>query len=121
MRFEVLKYLLVGCNSVGAESGLVVADDEGPPWAVTAAINLTGLTQGCNAGDWCDVSVAGVKTRIESQLKGMSSFMFYSIEVKKHPFLCPCYLQQLVRFWQNDSDDDCGSDDASCFKVLTTG
>lgn len=53
----MLKYLFVGCNGSGAASGLVVEDDEGLPRAVTAAINQTGLTQDCNGGDWCDVSV----------------------------------------------------------------
>lgn len=44
MELLVLKYLLLDFNGSGAESGLVADDDERPPRAVTAAINLTGRT-----------------------------------------------------------------------------
>lgn len=53
------------------------ANDEGLPQAAAAAINLTGLRQGCDGGYWHDVSVHP-GTQSESRL-----FMFYSAEVRK--------------------------------------
>lgn len=86
-------------------------DDEAPPQAATAAINLTGLTQDCNGGDWCDV--AGEKTGVESQLWGMRPFMSYRAEVRKHAYLRRCFLV----FWWTDADGASDGDDASCFKT----
>lgn len=34
----------------------MVEDDEGQPPAATGNINLSGLMQGCNTREWCDVT-----------------------------------------------------------------
>lgn len=68
---------------MGAAESTVEMENDSPPQAVTAPINLPGLTQSYNAIDCCGVSVVGEYTRIESQLWGVTSLMFYSGEVKK--------------------------------------